>query len=138
MQKANSLLLLIIAGLLLGLWLKPEARRYELFHDDYLLDTASGKVVMMRVSEGVKADIRAKVEEVATKKEREDEGRLMKTCPDILVKEQSKALPAPKGNLDLVQLAVEAESNLQRKECEEWVNSKAQTKPVNPANPSPR
>ena len=98
MQKTNTLLLVIIAGLLAGLLLRPAARRYEVFQQNYLLDTASGRVVMIQVSKEVRADQRAKEAAKQADKNAAEarekaytEERLSKSCPEVLAK------PLPKS-----------------------------------------
>jgi len=137
MQKTNTLLLVIIAGFLAGLLLRPAARRYEVFQQNYLLDTASGKVVMIQVSEEVKADQRAK--EAAKQAEKDaaeardkayKEERLSKSCPEVLAKPLPKIEAREK--VEVPNLTDPTESYFlerDKKECQEWLRSKAAQSP---------
>jgi len=137
MQKTNTLLLLIIAGLLAGLLLKPAARRYEVFQQNYLLDAASGRVVLIQVSEEAKADQRTK--EAAKQAEKDaaeardkayKEERLSKSCPEVLAKPLAKIAARKKGEVPNLADAFE-QSLLEegKKECQEWLRSKGAQSP---------
>jgi hypothetical protein len=129
MQKTNTLLLVIIAGLLATLLLKPAARCYEVFQQNYLLDTASGRVLMIHVSDEVKADLRAKEAAKQAEKKAEEardaaykEERLSKSCPEVLAEPALKMATRKKGSLrDAMDEALLDE---QKKECREWLRSK--------------
>ena len=132
MQKTNTLLLVIIAGLLATLLLKPAARRYEVFQQSYLLDTASGRVLMIHVSDEVKADLRAKEAAKQAEKKAEEardtaykEERLSKSCPEVLAKPLPKIAARKKG--EFPDLADPLESYFlerDKEECREWLRSK--------------
>ena len=136
MQKTNTLLLVIIVALLAGLLLRPESRRYEVFQQNYLLDTASGRLVKIQVSEEVKADLRAKEAakeaenkaEEARKKAENDE-RLGRSCPDVLAAQAPKIVWRDKRNLSRLSDEVTvALFESQQKECQEWLKSRAESK----------
>src|SRR6266403_202688 len=128
MQKTNTLLLVIIAGLLASLLLKPAARRYEVFQQNYLLDTASGRVVMIQVSEEVKADLRGKEETKQAEKNAAEardkaykEERLSKSCPEVLARPAPKIAARSKGEGPrLGDLFDDALLEMDQKECQEW------------------
>ena len=139
-QKTNTLLLVIIAGLLTGLLLKPVARRYEVFQQNYLLDTASGRVVTIQVSEEVKADQRAKEAAKQTEKNAAEardkaykEERLSKSCPEVLARPLPKIAAGKKGEVpDLADPFESALLELHKEECQEWLRSKAAQSPSKP------
>lgn len=139
MQKPNTLLLVIVVGLLVGLWLKPEARRYELFRDNYLFDTASGRLVMIQVSEEVKADLQAKeskAQELKAKDKAEKDERMSKTCPAILAEDSPKVVPGKKR--DFSQILEEDLLKRQRRQCEEWLRTRNEVEAAPPARSGPR
>jgi hypothetical protein len=132
MQKTNTLLLVIIAGLLAALLLKPAPGRYEVYRygslgpADYLLDTATGREVLIQVSDEVKADQRAK--EAAKQPEKNaaeardkayEEERLSKSCPEVLAKPLSKIADAVDRSL----------MERDKKECQDWLRSKGAQSP---------
>jgi hypothetical protein len=105
-SSTNTLLLMVIAGLMAGLLLKPAPRRYEVFQQNYLLDTTSGRVVMIRVSEEVRTDQRAKEAAKQAEKDAAEardkayrEERLSKTCPEILARLVPKIASRSKGEV---------------------------------------
>lgn len=126
---------MIIAGLLVALLLKPWPGRYEVFRygslgpADYLLDTATGREVLIQVSEEVKADQRAKKaakqaekDAVEAKDKAYKEERLSKSCPEVLAEPAPKMATRKKGSLrDAMDEALLDE---QKKECREWLRSK--------------
>src|SRR5437870_1475253 len=111
-QKTNTFLLLVIVALLIALSLKPVPGRYEVFRygslapAEYLLDTATGREVLIQVSDAVKADQRAK--ETAKQAEKNvveardkayKEERLSKSCPEVLADPTPKMATRKKGSL---------------------------------------
>lgn len=129
MQKTNTLLLVIIAGLLATLLLKPATRRYEVFQQNYLLDTASGRVLMIHVSDEVKADLRAKEAAKQAEKKAEEardtaykEEWLSKSCPEILAR--SMIRPPVKGVPNLADPLERFLLERDKEECREWLRSK--------------
>jgi len=137
MQKTNTLLLVIIAGLLAALLLKPAPKRYEVLPQNYLLDTATGKVVMIQVSEKVKADQRAReIAEQAEKKSEEAREKsekdelLNKSCPEVLSRPVHDIASHSKGEGPLLgDVARGSLLEMEQRECQEWMMSKAAVSP---------
>ena len=129
MQKLNTVLLMIAVGLLVALWLKPEPRRYEIRSglEPYIFDTATGKLVMLRESEEVKAhqaaQLQRKREQEAKDRAAHDE-MLSQTCPGILA--EKPVATTAREKRDLAALYDSAAKQARREECEEWQRSKAQ------------
>src|SRR2546421_7249362 len=115
-QKTNTFLLLVIVALLIALSLKPVPGRYEVFRygslapAEYLLDTATGREVLIQVSDAVKADQRAKETAKQAEKNAEKnvveardkaykEERLSKNCPEVLAEPAPKMATRKKGSL---------------------------------------
>ena len=125
MQKLNTALLVIVVGLLVGLWLRPQPGRYQFpsKSEPYMFDTATGRFVMLRVSDEVKGHMKAKKETEERVAREAREKWLKENCPSILAKN-----PLPEvANESLAALFERAGYEQERRECEEWQRAKATT-----------
>ncbi len=130
LEKTNTILLLIVLSLLVYLILQPQAGRYQRFSDNpddalYLLDTATGKLVIVdaenavrkrREMEDAARGRKAAAEDAAAEEWRE------RNCPDVLAGKLPESLDAlQKG---LLKKNPDRLSSL-RQDCEEWQQSKS-------------
>ena len=130
LEKANTILLLIVLCLLAYLILQPQAGRYQRFSDNpddalYLLDTATGKLVIVDAENAVR--IRREMEDAARGKKAAAEDAAAeewreRNCPDVLAGKLPESLDAlQKG---LLEKNPDRLSSL-RQDCEEWQQSKS-------------
>lgn len=111
-QYVNTALLLAILGLLVFLILRPQPGRYQWVDDaePYLLDTATGELVVLGASEEARAHYQKRKAEERERKEEAREAWLDENCAAILAGRSRGLwpgtwLPPDEG---------------QRRECEEW------------------
>lgn len=130
LEKANTILLLIVLSLLVYLILQPQAGRYQRFSDSpddalYLLDTATGKLVIVDAENAVRK--RRELEDAARERKAGAEDAAVeewreRNCSDVLAGRVPESLDALqkarlKQNPDRL-------SSL-RQDCEEWQQSKS-------------
>jgi hypothetical protein len=130
LEKANTILLLIVFSLLVYLILQPQAGRYQRFSDSpddalYLLDTATGKLVIADAENAVRK--RRELEDAARERKAAAEDAAVeewreRNCSDVLAGRVPESLDALqkarlKQNPDRL-------SSL-RQDCEEWQQSKS-------------
>lgn len=129
LEKSNTILLLIVLSLLVYLILQPQAGRYQRFSDSpddalYLLDTATGKLVIIdadnavrkrREMEDAARERKAAAEDAAAEEWRE------RNCSDVL----AGRVPESLSPLQKAQLKKNPdELSSLRQDCEEWQQNK--------------
>lgn len=120
MQKANTVLLVIVLAVVLGLWFRPQPGRYRDLDGEgsYLLDTATGTIVLMKVSDEVRKHIKENQAREKAEKKAGRESWLKENCPDIL----AGTWQGDSGSLSLHPRRRELVER-RREECEEWMKA---------------
>lgn len=124
MQKLNTALLLIAIALLVGLWVRPQPGRYRQLGEDYrpyLLDTATGELVVLK-AEKAKAQYRQEKEREEAEQKAARDKWLAENCPDILAGAWTRKFPKREFPNSLLSPEEDV-----RQECEEWQRARSST-----------